>query len=300
MQPIKKTSLYQRAAPLAEKSPINLHSKCANQISLKTIQKLNGDIREIRFLLRGNRNECYRLLQEAIIQDSSVIQIQLSFALFGMKKGKDHEKDFSFLTTTNLEDFQYYPNRFSLLSIAYSEVFQETEVYYNLDHIENVFKKASALGYFPASFELLHYQWETFHNHYVFATQLHPGVGKGNITIDYFYGLALKNGAKIGSELYYEGMSWIEQSLGTSIKYPQSNETFTCFRENCIRNEYYLNVFYESDGFTHIYLSNVIFVSSAQAWIDFKNQKLKEFIYPSPLNFECFTLRETDGNEEKG
>lgn len=246
-----------------------------SQLSLEAIKSANGNINEIRLLLKGNTDECYRLLREAINQDDSVIQIQLSYALFGMKWGKDKDRDFSSAVASDLEDYQYYPREFVLFEEAYDEALS---LEYNYDKRKQrsieIYKKASNLGYLPASLELLLEDWKWKTNSSEFAFVLYSYVGKGDKYIDYYFGKALKNSSPIGSELYYEGMYWMEISLGNDVKYPRDNQSFEDFKRYYYSYEDLSSTYYDYDGLLHL-SSGVILAPSKQSWLDFKAAKLQ-------------------------
>lgn len=250
-----------------------------SQLSLEAIKSANGNINEIRLLLKGDKDECYRLLREAIAQDDAVIQIQLSYALVGIEWGDDKNRDFSSAVASDLEDYLYYPRGFYSFNEAYDDALSlEFDLHEHDKRGAETFKKASALGYLPAVIELLYIEWagKTASSEFAlaFALVLQPYVGKGDKYLDYDFGLALKNGSPNGSELYYEGMYWMEISLGNDVKYPRENESFEKFKSWYCTYKDLISMFDDYDGLRHL-SSGVILAPSRQFWLDFKAAKLQ-------------------------
>ena len=181
-------------------------------VGLTSVRDTRGNINEIRLLLKGNVETCYRLFREAVEEGDAVTQIQLSHALFGIKWGKDQEKDFSSLVVLDLEEFSYYPRAFALFNSAYDEAMGlEIDRKRNKARGIETFAKAADQGYLPAVLELKHTKWKWNSDSYGFAVQLRPFVGKGDKRLDYYFGKALKNGCQRGTERYYEGLYWMEK-----------------------------------------------------------------------------------------
>lgn len=259
----------------------------AEKVDLEAIKGVNGNIREIRLLLRGNVDACLRLFREAIEQDDVVTQIQLSYAWYGMRRGKDKDRDFFDLVVNDLEDIYYYFSEFGLFSSAYNEALSlKIDVCEHKKRGIEAFKKASDLGYLPAVLELSCTKWslQIDHNSYGLAVELRPYLGKGDKHLDYYFGGALKNGSAMGSKLFYEGMYWQEMSLGYDVKYPSDDESFKSFIYRYQESEnLFIGNCYSLDGLYHVSFSDVrrdvILAPSKAAWEDFKDEKFK--------NIEC-------------
>ncbi len=136
-----------------------------------------------------------------------------------------------------------------------------------------IFRPAASLGYLPAILELQAKEWTDYTDSYGFAVQLRPFVGKGDRLLDYCFGIALKNGCQIGSDLYYEGLYWMDQSCGIPVKYPNKHQTFEGLKTYYTENET-VHQCYDYDGFRHIDHS-IILAPSKEAWKDFVSHKLE-------------------------
>lgn len=260
------------------------HGESMNLDKMLYEQTEKGDINEIRFLLKGDQSKCIELFKEAFSQGDVVSQIELSQALLGMKWGKDQNKDFSSLQIESLDSYPLYPHDYKAFELMYEDAYGEDIGWREREEIAfQAFKKAADLNYLPAVLELLHTQWKMNTESYGFAAELRPYVGKGNDAIDYYFGKALKNGTAIGSKLYYEGMYWMEKSLGVSVKYPEINQSFEAFKDYYIRYENVISTYYSHDGFMHI--GSVLLAPSEKAWSDFKKQKLENITISSLESF---------------
>ncbi len=255
---------------------INPTSTADSGLNLDAIRDARCNINEIRLLLKGNVEACHKLFREAVEVRDVVSQIQLSHAHFGIKWGKDHEKDFSSLTIHDLEEFSYYPREFDLFNSVYDEAMGVKADWktHEAKGIET-FSLAADQGYLPAVLELKATQWKWNSNSYGFAVQLRPFVGKGDKQLDYYFGKALKNGSQIGSELYYEGLCWVENSCGIPVKYPKEDQSFKDFKSHYIRFEDVGSTSYDHDGFLHVGPS-VVLAPSREAWEIFKREKLAD------------------------
>jgi hypothetical protein len=262
-------------------------------VNLAMIGEAKGDINGIRMLLKGDMETCLKLFREAIAAEDAILQIQLSQAYYGMKWGKDEEKDFSSLTVKALENFEYYPREFVLFNRVYDLAMSlESDWKVHETRGLEIFTKAAALGYRPAILELEKAKWRSRSDSYGFAVQLRPFVGQGDKQFDFFFGRALKNGSQIGSELYYEGLYWIERSDDTFLKYPRKGESFDDFKSRYIKFEDVFNTYYDQDGFLHVG-GSVVLGPSKEAWEVFKKDKLAA-VKISPL--EAFQV---EYNEEE-
>lgn len=255
-------------------------------VSFEAIEKTNGNLKEIRYLLQGDRQTGLELFKEALDKGNAVLQIQLSYALFGMKVAKDSEKDFSLLTPNDLESLMYYPKEFVLFYAAYDEATgSESSWQEEKARAMSTFGAAANHGYLPAILELCYEKWKHNTDTYGFAVQLRRYVGQGDKLIDSYFGSALKNGCQIGSPLYYEGIYWLEKSSDNLVKYPREEESFECFVNS------YLSItsasHFEYDGFFHVYPSTIL-APSKDAWETFLATKILP-IQPAPLDSYLFT-----------
>ena len=233
-----------------------------------------SNINEIRMLLKGNIETCQKLFKEAVKEGDAITQIQLSHALFGMKWGKDDTKDYSSLIAEALETFSYYPREFALFNSAYDQSMRVESDWKTRDiRGDETFRIAAGRGYLPAFLELKSKEWKSHTNSYGFAVQLRPFVAKGDRQLDYFFGQALKNGCQIGSELYYEGLHWMNQSLGIPVKYPRKDQSFEDFKRQYVKDECVLSTYYDHDGFRHVG-GSVILAPSKEVWETFVKEKL--------------------------
>lgn len=226
-------------------------------------------------LLKGSVETCNNLFRQAVEEGDVVSQIQLSHALFGMDCGKDGLKDFSSLSARDLETFSYYPKRFALFNSAYEQAMGVEFDWRTPDALaKETFRAAASRGYLPAFLELKCYEWKYNPNSYGLAVQLQPFVGKGDIQLDYHFGQALKNGSQIGSELYYEGMYWMNQSCGISVKYPREHESFKDFTDRYTRHKDLTSTYYYLDGLVHVG-NSVVLAPSREFWEAFVKEKLE-------------------------
>jgi len=254
-------------------------------VSLKNIRDARGDIKEIRLLLQGSKEACLHLFREAVEEDDVISQIELSQAFFGIQWGKDNEKDFSSIDYRDLEEFSYYPKEFLLFNLVYEKA-MKVPCDWKARKVRSTetFTRASEMGYLPATLELKHAQWKWNSNSYGFAVELLPFVGKGDRKIDYCFGKALKNGCQAGSKLYYEGLHWMEQSIGVPVKYPPKGQSFDDFFRRYVRFEDASSTYYNHDGFWHIGPS-VILAPSEEAWRTFVSEKLKDISIATPESY---------------
>lgn len=256
--------------------------------NLKEIENANGDIKKIRFLLKGNRQAGLELFKEAIAKENAVLQIQLSYALYEMKIAKDLEKDFSSLTANDLESLSYYPRNFVLFNLAYDEA---TGLKSSRPEKEmralSTFGAAVNHGYFPAVLELNYNKWAPNIDTYGFAVQLRRYVGQGDKRIDFYFGRALKNGCQIDSPLYYEGIYWMEKSSGNKVKYPREGESFEFFVRSYLSGHAGSGPVHYCDGFCHVDFSTIL-TPSRDAWEAFIAKKIIP-IQPAPLSSYIFS-----------
>lgn len=244
-------------------------------VSLEAIRHARGDINEIRMLLKGSVETCNNLFKQAVEKGDVVAQVQLSHALFGMKWGKDDSKDFSSLSARDLEAFSYYPREFALFNSAYDQAMGVKSDWRTHDaRGKETFRTAASRDYLPAFLELKCKEWNLHRSSYGFAVQLRPFVGKGDRPLDYHFGQALKNGSQVGSELYYEGMYWMNQSCGIPVKYPREHESFNDFTSRYVRYEDAMSTYYEHDGLFHVG-SSVVLAPSREVWEGFVKEKLE-------------------------
>lgn len=264
-------------------------------VTFDDIRNTNGDIREIRWLLKGSLDTCHRLFKEAVEKGDAITQIQLSQARFGIVWGKDNEKDFSSLVIADLEDnFAYYPHDFELFNVTYREAMKIDDDW----KAENrrsfqIFKFAASQGYLPAVLELKSKEWKAGENSYGFAVELRPYVGKGDKVLDFYFGKALKNGTQIGSALYYEGLYWMEHSLGIPVQYPKNGVSFESFIRD-VQHRDPLNVSYGLDGFRHVGNARVL-APSIEAWRSFVDEKLAKVKISEPdfhfFNYDAVQIK---------
>jgi|GEM_PF-3799752 len=254
-------------------------------VSLEATRHARGDINEIRMLLKGSIETCNNLFKQAVEEGDVVSQIELSHAIFGMKWGKDDSKDFSSLSVRDLEAFSYYPREFVLFNLAYDQAMGVESDWRTSDaRSKETFRAAASRGYLPAFLELKCKEWKWHTSSYAFAVELRPFVGKGDRKLDYYFGQALKNGSQIGSELYYEGMYWMNQSCGIPVKYPREDESFNDFTSRYIQVKELGSTYYNQDGFMHLRRSSVVLAPSREAWEAFVKEKLGNVKFTSLLD----------------
>ncbi|MBS0624355.1 MAG: hypothetical protein JSS62_07045 [Verrucomicrobia bacterium] len=255
--------------PVSGETTVNLKSLKSAVIDAR------GNINEIRMLLKGDVESLKLLFKIAVEEGDVVTQIQLSHALFGIKWGKDNTKDFSSLVVGDLEAFSYYPREFELFNSAY-DLAMEVEADRKTCDARGLetFRMAASRGYLPAFLELTSKEWGKYTSSYGFAVQLQPFVGKGDKLLDYYFGQALKNGCQIGSEPYYEGLYWMNQSCGIPVKYPKGYQSFEEFKSFYIERQSGGSTYYSHDGFLHVGES-IILAPSQEAWETFVEEKLR-------------------------
>lgn len=255
-------------------------------LTLETIRDARGDINQIRILLKGSEETCNDLFRKAVEEGDAVLQIQLSHAFFGMRWGKDKEKDFSSLHAHHLETFSYYPRAFQLFNSVYARVMgvQSDEETCNA-RAQETFQLAASFGYLPAFLELKCVEWEMFVGSYGFAVQLQPFVGKDDRLLDYYFGQALKNGSQMGSDLYYEGMYWMNQSCGICVEYPIEGESFGDFTSRYMRSTGVGRSYYDLDGLRHVVDSPVVLARNKEIWEGFVKGKLSHVRFAPPESY---------------
>lgn len=239
-----------------------------NEISLDSVKRACGDVNQIRMLLKGSLDKCVVLFKEAVKANDAVVQIQLSHAYYGILWGKDNEKDFSSISNHDLDEYEYYPRKFDLYRNIYQCAFGVNETSAN-----ETFFVAAYQGYLPAILELHHEKWASPEDKYGFAVSLRPYVGKGDKRLDYYFGLSLKNGCKKGSNEFYEGLFWMQSSLGITVNFPKESESFIEFKKNIMQT--YMGTCFSQDGFCFLNNGDVL-APSEELWNKFKNEKLKE------------------------
>lgn len=73
-------------------------------------------------------------------------------------------------------------------------------------------------------------------------------------------------GCEPGSELYYEGLYWMNQSCGIPVKYPAicwgRQQSFEEFSNYCIMMGEVRGIYYEYDGFIHFVREPLVVVIS--------------------------------------
>jgi hypothetical protein len=239
------------------------------------VKDTRGDINQIRMLLKGNSGTCLKLFKEAVAEGDTITQIQLSHALFGMRWGKDQERDFSSLAVGDLEKFSYTPREFVLFKAAYDEAMGEESDWEQRQNKDiETYRIAANHGYLSAFLELMGNEWRGHSSYsYGFAVQLRPFVGKGERQLDYHFGMALKSGCETGSPLYYEGLYWMHQSCGIPVKFPRERESFDDFFHRYVRQEDVFHTYYDHDGFWHVG-PEVVLAPSREKWEAFLKEKL--------------------------
>ncbi|MEN9343623.1 MAG: hypothetical protein RLZZ453_410 [Chlamydiota bacterium] len=264
-------------------STLELEEIWRSQVTLEQISNTCGNINKMRMLLQGNLTTLKNLLEAAEKKGDAIVRIQLSHAFLGMKWGNDSLKNFSILKVEDLEEFDYYPGKGNYFN---SEVESQ-----NMNW-RQTFITAAKLGYLPAVLELKYNEWpEDSYATYGFAVALQSFVGKGNKMLDYYFGLALKNGSQIGSPLYYEGMRWMHQSHGICVKYPENNQPFEEFIRG-YQSPDYMNCDHRLDGLYHLG-KKVILAPSKIVWETFVREKLAN-VQCAPPESHCVKY---DGKE---
>lgn len=258
--------------------PLHLFQPHVNDtsISLTTIKKTEGDINQIITLLNQNKENCLELFRKAIQEGDSIAQIQLSQAYCGIKYREEESKQIPPIKNEDLDEFNYYPKEFYLFKETYCEALQ-CEYDYKMDSeiAGKTFRDAANKGYLPAFLEYMHKIWGNHTKSYGFAVQLQPFVNKGNKVIDYYFGRALKHGAKPGSKLFYEGLYWIHRSDGLPVQFPQKNESFNDFTYRYYRSEGRFYSYYSQDGFIYAKEGPAILAPSREKWNAFIKEKVE-------------------------
>lgn len=250
-------------------------------LALEAIRLCRGNINEIRMLFKGNIEECIRLFKDAVKEKDVILQIELSYALYGMREGKDNAKDFSAMVVGDLETFTYSFKGFELFISAYDQAMEVISNFYEAqDRAAETFRLAANRDYLPAVLEHLYALWDNkyetgyFVDHretFGFAVQLRPFINRGNRDFDLLFGTALKKGCKIGSKLYYEGLYWLAHHNGIHLQFPEKGQTFEelqlLYKEGPCQSDYY-----EIDGFA--FVDSMILAPSREAWEAFVKEKL--------------------------
>lgn len=238
-------------------------------MDLDLVRQQSGDINKIRFLMKGDFPRCLNLFQQAINERDYVSQIELAYCYYGMKWGKDDKKQYT--NVSQMEKYDYYPHEYLLYRGINDEINK-----LNYDDSQRMAKEAYMnaykLGYLPAVLEYLYFQWRLNTSNYGFAMQLLPYIGKGDNNIDYYFGRALKHGCEPGTELYYQGMYWMEKSLGIEVKFPLCGEKFGQFTDFNMRHGNMGHSYHELDCLLHI--GDTILAPSPDYWNDFKESKI--------------------------
>lgn len=265
-------------------------------VNLEQIRQANGDINAMRMLLKGDEKACLDLFSEAVKEGDVIIQIQLSHVLFYMRSRKDSDRDFSRLEATDLEVLLYHPSEFEHYNQAYDEaVEKETQQNLRYTRAYEVFRQAAGLSFLPAVLEFLcverKYETET----YGFAVALRRYVGQGDKKLDYYFGQALKSGCRVGTELYYEGIYWMQHSLGFSVFYPAQDQTFDDFKHRFTQSMRYSS-YHDHDGIRA--WRNVFLAPTKEVWETFVKEKL-DTVTISPIDSYMFNSKEIECLLEK-
>ena len=142
-------------------------------------------VNELRLAVHDDWKE---QMKKAIDAKDAVLQIQLTFVYFGIKWNKTTESDVG---------RSYYPREQYSLWSAYEQIVGtiEAERMNSLGVFWQVFEAAAQLGYLPAVLTCIERGWIKSHTYsFGFAQELLPYIEKGDSTIDYLYGRALRNG----------------------------------------------------------------------------------------------------------
>lgn len=119
-------------------------------IYLDAVRKANGDINEIRMLLKGNKEACLRLFRQAVAAEDFISQIQLSQVFYAMKWSKDMEKKFPDLKKENLEKYDFFPHRITIFNLAFDRAYDRIcNEKVHKERGEKVFEQAEKQGYLP-------------------------------------------------------------------------------------------------------------------------------------------------------
>lgn len=118
-------------------------------------------------------------------------------------------------------------------------------------------------------------KWRSGRDSYGFAMILQPYVGKGDKSIDYKFGEALKRGSFYESKLFLKGLWWIENSKGINVHYPRGTEPFDRFCSTYIQIYDVSSSFFDYKGFRFMSSGNVL-ASSAEEWQKFKDEHLSD------------------------
>ncbi|MBA3239147.1 MAG: hypothetical protein H0T62_12475 [Parachlamydiaceae bacterium] len=154
-----------------------------------SIKNAKNDINEIRMILKGDVEKCYKLFKNAVYKEDVITQIALSQAIFGMKWGKDETKDFSKIVKKNLEDFSYFADDgFARFNFVFNHVMKiESNWKTNEERGFKIFRLAANRGSLTAFLELKHIEWRRNTENYGFAVQLRPFVSQGEKPLDYCF-----------------------------------------------------------------------------------------------------------------
>lgn len=243
---------------------------------LESIKLLNGDINEMRVLLKGDKTKCLTLFRQAVEIGDAILQIQLSHAFFGIQWGKDDTKDFSSITAKDLKEFIFcnIDNRFPLFNCVYDKAMEtESDWVTQKARGREIFQKAADAGYIPAFLELKLEEWRNQTGCIGFAAQLRPFIGKGYKELDFYFGIALKQGSSIGSDMYYEGIYWMNNSDRIKVIFPELNQSFHDFTRYYVRYENPFSTYYMYDGLMHVGDSTIL-APSSKVWQLFVQEKL--------------------------
>lgn len=243
-------------------------------INLHTIEKANGNINQIVSLINENKETCLALFREALEQENSIAQIQLSQAYCEINWRENEPKDSVSTQNENFDPFFYYPREFDLFIKTYRAAMRREPDYETEKQIaEQTFWEAADQGYLPAFLEFTDKMWGNETKSYGFALQLRPFVNQGNKVIDYHFGMALKHGSEPGTKLFYEGLHWIHKSDGIPVQFPEENESFENFSSRfCEKSRY---SYYSHDGFIYANEGSPILAPSREKWEAFIKEKIE-------------------------
>lgn len=255
--------------------------------TLDDIRNANGNINQIRLLLKGNLTLCLTLFRKALKEDDVISQIHLSRAYYGMVWGKDNERYCFYID--EFEDYYYYPRLFLIYSNVHEMATGEKLDWRESDARDlKIFKRAAELGDLSAILEVKHAEWFRHTESYGFASELYPYIDKGDKMVEFYFGRALKNSCQVGSKRYYEGLYWMEKSGQNQVLFPKENKDFESFKSHYVRYEDVHHTYFDYDGFCHVGPS-VILAPSKEAWEKFKLEKLSD-VEIAPLESYVFTF----------
>lgn len=270
--------------------------------NLATIQDGNLAQKMVRHRAKGDKAFIADLYKVAEQENLARPQIFIANSYYAAGWAKDAEKDFSTLEEVNaLESYNMVSRSMDTLQGLLGEIHPEQDWREKDRTARHIFRQASNEGsVFATLVEVFKYKWSELD--FWQAARLRPYLDDQDTVIPellFWYGEAMMSASPIGTELYYEGLSYKNKSGMLRVNFfDSSTERRFCntFKEYC--RHYYRDVdamstYYDHEG--QFFIGGVVLSPSKAEWKAFERKFLLD-VKPSPIEvFDCFiTITQDD------